>query len=160
MPDPNNTYHHTQAGFVIIGAFAIGMLIMVLGARNVTNTTPTGATRTGIFGLVTAVAICVTIVSFLFSSLTIEIRDGELRWHFTAGVIHGSVRLRDIVEVTQVRSSAAYGWGLRKTPEGTLYSVSGLNAVRVRTRDGHQFNFGSDEPTRLARSLEEAIEVR
>lgn len=160
MIDSNSPYQHTQLGFVIIGALAIGMLIMALGYRSMANTAPPGPIRTGVLSFVAVIAIGVAIVGFLFSSLSIEIRDGELRWHFTTGVIHGSVPLRDVAEVKQVRHPAAYGWGYRITGNGILYRVSGLDAVRIRMRDGRVFNLGSDEPARLARAIEQAILVR
>ena len=157
MAEPNAAYHHTQTGYVILGGFAIGLLIVVLGYRSVGNTTPPGAARTAILATVTVIAVLVAIVSLIFSSLTIEIAGGELRWHFTATFIHGSLALRDIEGATQVRSSPAYGWGVRKTPDGTLYSVSGLDAIRVRTRDGRTLNFGTDEPAKLLGAIQNGM---
>lgn len=157
MTTPSTAYHHTQPGFVILGAFALGMAIVVLGARSLAGSSPPGAVRTTILTLVAVVAILVAIVTFIFSSLTIEIRDGSLQWHFTGRFIQGSVPLSRIESVSRVRSSAAYGWGARKTPDGTLYSVSGLDAVRIRTRDGRSLNFGTDEPTRLVQAIEDGV---
>lgn len=160
MTDANGAYHHTQAGFVILGAYAIGMLIMLLAFRSVVNTSPPGPVRSSIFGLMAVVAVCVTIVSLLFSSLTIDVRDGAVGWHFTGNLIRRSIAIRDIERVSLARSSAAYGWGLRKTPEGTMYLVSGLDVVRIRTSDGNQINLGTNEPARLARAIEEAMTPR
>lgn len=159
MAEPNVAYHHTQTGYVILGGFAIGLLIMVLGYRSVGNTATPAAARTAILATVTTVAIVVAIVSLIFSTLTIEIADGELRWYFTARFIRGSVPLRDIEGATQVRSSPAYGWGLRKTPEGTLYCVSGLDAIRVKTRDGRVINLGTDEPAKLLGAIQSGMVV-
>jgi hypothetical protein len=156
VAEPNAAYHHTQTGYVILGSFAIGLLIVVLGYRSVGNTTPPGATRTAILSIVFVIAVLVAIVSLMFSSLTIEIANGELRWRFTASFIHGSVALRDIEAATQVRSSPAYGWGVRKTPEGALYCVSGLDAIRVETREGRTINLGTNEPAKLLAAIESA----
>jgi hypothetical protein len=160
MTDTNGAYHHTQAGFFILGLYAIGMVIMALGYRSISHASPPGPVRSSILGLLAVVAVGVTIVSFLFSSLTIDVRDGTVRWHFTGNVIRGSIAIRDIERVYRARSSAAYGWGLRKTPEGTIYLVSGLDVVRIRKSDGTQIGFGTDEPARLARSIEEAMADR
>jgi hypothetical protein len=157
VAESNAAYHHTQTGFVILGSFAIGLLIVALGYRSVGNTTPPGATRTAILATVTVIAVLVAIVSLMFSSLTIEIVDGVLRWHFTASFIRGSVAFRDIEGATQVRSSPAYGWGVRKTPEGTLYCVSGLDAIRVKTRDGRTINLGTNEPAKLLAAIESGM---
>lgn len=160
MTESNGAYHHTQVGWVILGAYAVGMVIMALGLRSVANTSPPGALRSSVLGLCLMIAAGVTIVTFLFSSLTIDVRDGAVRWHFTGNIIRGSVAVRDIERVFRARSSAAYGWGLRRTPDGILYSVSGLDAVRVRMRDGRQLNFGTDEPARLLRSIELSMAAR
>jgi hypothetical protein len=46
-----------------------------------------------------------------------------------------------------------YGWGIRLTPTGWLWNVSGLARVEVQFDDGHRFRVGSDEPNRLAEAL-------
>lgn len=154
MSDPNNTYQHTQVGVVILASLVIGILIVALGFRNAVNGVPTGTMRAIIVAFLGSIILLVTIVAVIFSSLTIQIRDGTLRWHFTGTLIRGSVAARDIESVTEVRNPAAYGWGLRKTSQGTLYRVSGLDAVHIRTRDGREFSLGSDEPARLVQAIE------
>jgi hypothetical protein len=79
-----------------------------------------------------------------------------LGWHFTGNLVRGSVALRDIESVTRVRDPATYGWGIRRTMRGTLYRVSGLDAVHIRTRSGRDFSLGSDEPARLLQAIETA----
>jgi hypothetical protein len=39
-----------------------------------------------------------------------------------------------------------------------LYSVSGLDAVEVTRKDGGRFRLGTDQPERLARALESALD--
>jgi hypothetical protein len=160
MTDSNGAYHHTQIGWVLLVAYAVGMVIIALGYRSAISTVPPGGKQTAVIGLVAAVAVLVTVVTFLFSSLTIDVRHAELRWHMTAGLLHGRVPLRDVEQVMQVRHPAIYGWGYRLTPDGALYRVSGVRAVKIRMRDGRVLNFGSDEPERLAQAIERAVASR
>ncbi|MGH7623498.1 MAG: hypothetical protein ACREMU_14235, partial [Gemmatimonadaceae bacterium] len=145
-----------QLGTVIFVLLAIGALLVALGWRGAARGVPEGNPRTTLVAFLSIVVVGVTIVALIFSSLTIEIRDGMLGWHFTGNLVRGSVALRDIESVTQVRDPAIYGWGIRRTMRGTLYRVSGLNAVHIRTRSGRDFSLGSDEPERLLQAIEAA----
>jgi amino acid transporter len=160
MPDSSGAYHHTQASPVILGAYVAGMVILALGYRSIASAEASGAARTGAFALVTVVAICVTVVTILFSTLTVDVGNGAVRWHFTGGIIHGSANVRDIERVSRAKSSASSGWGLRRTPDGTAYLVSGLDVVRLRLRDGRQVDLGTNEPDRLVQAIERAVASR
>jgi hypothetical protein len=91
------------------------------------------------------------------SRLTVEIADGELRVIFGPGWSARRERIHDVESVRAVRNPWWYGWGIRFTPHGTLYNVSGRDAVEVRLRSGKQFRVGTDEPEALERALREAI---
>jgi hypothetical protein len=52
-----------------------------------------------------------------------------------------------------VRNPWYYGWGVRLTPHGILYNVSGLNAVELLLDDGRRVRVGTDEPDALVRAL-------
>jgi hypothetical protein len=156
MSDANKSYQHTQLGTVILVLLMIGIAIVALGWRGAARGVPAGNSRSIFEAILGVVALGVTIVSLIFSSLTIEIRDGTLSWHFTGNLIRGSASLRDIESVREVRYPVSTGWGIRRTMDGTLYRVSGLDAVRIRTRSGRDFSLGSDEPHRLVQAIEAA----
>lgn len=154
MSDAHDSYRHTQLALVMFVLLAIGALIVALGWRRAVGGVPAGTPRTMLIALLGTTLCIVSIVFLIFSSLTIEIRDDTLRWHFTGGLIRGSIAVREIETVMPVRNSAVIGWGLRKTTEGTLYRVSGLEAVHIRARGGREFSLGSDEPARLVQAIE------
>lgn len=83
---------------------------------------------------------------YVFSSLTVQIKDSRLRSYFAGGVPARAVNLADIASVEVVKNPWYYGWGIKFTPRGWLYNVSGLNAVEIRLHDGDQFRLGTDEP--------------
>jgi hypothetical protein len=55
-----------------------------------------------------------------------------------------------------VRNRWYYGWGIRITPRGWLYNVSGLDAVELALKNGKCVRIGSDEPHALARAIDHA----
>jgi hypothetical protein len=140
-------YRHTQPGYITLGATgaAIGLLTTGLSRGAATA------------GLIPAAALLGG-VGLLMSRLTVEIADGELRIAFGPGWTVKRVRVAEIESVAAVRNPWWYGWGIRLTPRGTLYNVSGRDAVEVRLRTGKRFRVGTDEPQVLERALRDAVE--
>lgn len=142
-----SAYRHKQfGGFTVFATgAAIVAIIVLLGP---------GAAHPGLL-LLLGVLVAVAVV---FSSLTVEITASSLVFWFGPGVLRQTVALAEIEQVEVVRNPWYYGVGLRITPRGMLYSVSGLSAVEITRKDGGRFRLGSDEPDRLARALKQAIE--
>ncbi len=140
-------YEHTQPGTVVVASFLVGAAAFLFLQALIP------APR-----LVLLVAAGVLVLGvFLFCSLTVQITDRTLRWHFGPGLIHKQVPLSEIqgVEVTQTRF--LHGWGIHLTPKGWLYNVSGFQAVVVRLKSGKQFLLGTDEPEQLQAALLHAL---
>ena len=142
-------YHHTQrsramlmflglASLVPIGIFVSGMLTNIdVGAR-----------------ITVLVAAAIMLVSaFVFSSLTIVVRDGQLSWWFGPGVVKKTVPLSTIVSAKPTTTSLINGVGIHLTMRGWLYNVAGRRAVLVTQSDGNRFLIGTDEPERLAKAI-------
>jgi hypothetical protein len=139
-------YEHTQRGTVVVVSLLVGAaLCLFLQALM-------PAPR---FVLLVAAGVLL-LGTFLFSSLTIQITDRALRWHFGPGLIHKQVLLPEIQEAEATRINFMYGWGIHLTPRGWLYNVSGFQAVAVRLRSGKQFLLGTDEPDQLQTALRNA----
>jgi hypothetical protein len=104
-------------------------------------------------------SVAVLLIGFgvLFSSLTVEISDGELRFHFGPGFWRKRFAIAEVVAADPTRSSWWEGWGIRITPRGMLYNVSGKDAVEIKLRSGQDFRIGTDEPEALAEALRRAI---
>jgi hypothetical protein len=98
-------------------------------------------------------AVLVGFVLVLFSTLTVVVQDGAMDVFFGPGLIRRRIPLRRVREVRVVRNPWYYGWGIRLTPTGWLWNVSGLDGVEVQFDDCHRFRVGSDEPNRLAEAL-------
>ena len=134
-------YRHTQrAGrWLIIPLVAsVGLLV--------------AAWLTGIWSLLAGVAV-LGIAACVFSSLTIEVRSGELRWRYGLGLLHRRVSLAEVADVRPVRTTLMEGWGIHYTRFGWLYNIAGFGAVAVRLRNGREFAVGTDDPAGLVTAL-------
>jgi len=93
----------------------------------------------------------------LFYCLTVEIGDNLLEIRFGTGLIRKSFEIKDIERAYPVRNRWYYGWGIRLTPHGWLFNISGLDAVEIVLTSGKRYRIGTDEPERLAEEITGAI---
>ena len=87
--------------------------------------------------------------------LTVSVTPTNLRIRFgPVGLIQKQWPIAEIVSVTQVTNPWYYGYGLRYTPRGPLYNVSGRHAVEILLFSGQTFRIGTDEPETLCQAIE------
>jgi len=99
------------------------------------------------------VAILFVILAWLFSSLTVEVDEKELRWHFGPGLWAYRIARAEVESVAAVRNHWLNGFGIRMRPGYRLYNVSGLDAVELRLKSGGVRRIGTDDPEALANAL-------
>lgn len=139
-------YRHKQIGrFSLLGAGAGIILILAL------------VSQMGAHPMLLAVLGLMAFAGVVLSSLTVVLTASSLVLWFGPGVLRKIVPLAEIANVEAVRNPWYYGIGLRATPRGMLYNVSGLSAVEITRRDGERFRIGTDEPERLCASLKQAM---
>jgi hypothetical protein len=97
------------------------------------------------------------LVALLFGSLQVRIDEQGIFVRFGIGVIRRKISLSDVRTFFEVRNPWYYGWGIRLTPSGTLYNVSGLSAVELWLKNGKRLRIGTDEPAALQRALVERL---
>jgi hypothetical protein len=142
------TYRHTQPGTLILaGCFVAGGLCVVL------------LWRTGQWPPAIALGLLMVALAIVFSSLTVEVEDGELRWYFGPGFWTYRLSLDAIKEVAVVRNNWWNGWGIRIAPGFRLYNVSGLDAVELKLGPDDIRRIGTDDPQGLAAALRSRREV-
>jgi len=135
-------YEHTQVGYFIIVAIvvamvAIGIILAITG-----------------FNLIAiAVLVVLAVALVLFPSLTVVIWEEKLVVQFGPGVIRKQFKLNEIESCRAVKNPWYYGWGIRLTPHGILFRVSGFHAVQIKLITGKEYLIGTDVP----HELEEAI---
>ncbi|NBC01450.1 MAG: hypothetical protein GVY15_11415 [Bacteroidetes bacterium] len=134
-------YEHTQVGHTTGGALLAGAGLALLS--------PMGWAKAALAG-------SLGVGAALFASLTVRVTDRALHFYFGPGFWKKRIPLDEIAAVRAVRNSPWYGWGIRLTPHGWLYNVSGLDAVEIEKTDGTTLRIGTDEPTTLAAALTRA----
>jgi hypothetical protein len=139
-------YQHTQIGHLIIALIGIGLFAMGYALA----ATPFN----WISCLVAAILLGCMV---LFASLTVIIKQETLEIKFGPGIIHKTFSLKEISHCRTVRNHWFYGWGIRLTPHGWLFNVSGLDAVEIQLRTGKKYRIGTDDPAGLAKAVQESI---
>ncbi len=89
----------------------------------------------------------------LFAALTVEIRDGLLKFHFGLGLIRKKLKIAEIESCEIVRNPWYYGWGIHATGKGWVYNVSGFEAVEIFMSDGRRLRIGTDEAELLRKAI-------
>ena len=139
-------YSHTQVGWVMVGALAVALALCVplLPLGDV----PLPA-RIAIGG--------VAVILLLFTTLTVEVDEREVRLRYTVGLIHRRVPIAEVRRCRALRNSWIHGWGIRRLRNGWMWNVSGLDAVELEWHDGSIFRIGTDEPQALARAIQQVV---
>lgn len=138
------TYKHTQIGtMILIGAALIVPIIIFL----VFN---------GLSLIAGCTALLLILMTILFGSLTVEVADNKIACWFGIGLIRKQFDLAEITAVETTRYPWYYGWGIRLTPKGWMFNVSGLDAVEITLRSGKHFLIGTDRPHKLASAISQA----
>ena len=139
-------YEHTQVGyFIIVAMAAVMVLIGIILAKG------------GINWIAIGVLIIIAIALVEFSSMTVTIREEELEVRFGPGPIRKRFKLHEIASCQVVKNPWYYGWGIRLTPQGLLFRVSGLYAVKINLKTGKKYLIGTDVPAELEEVIQKAI---
>lgn len=132
-------YKHRQVGTVMLwalgsgGALAAMILVLVPAPPSVTG----------------MVFVILLLFLGLFHSLTVEVNANEIIASFGPGLIRKRFRVGDIRGARIVRNKWYYGWGIRLTPHGWLFNVSGFDAVELELKNERKFRIGTDDPQEL-----------
>lgn len=140
-------YKRTQIGYLMLAFIAIGILLVLNYFYLSDKTNP--------FLLIILAALAVSLL--LFSILTVEVDGEEVSVRFGVGLIRKRFPLSEIESHSAVRNPWYYGWGLRRTPIGWLYNVSGLEAVEITMKDGRKVRIGTDDPAGLDAAIGAAL---
>jgi hypothetical protein len=142
-------YEHTQVGYFIIVAIVAAMVAIGIILAN-----------TGVNWIAIAVLIVLAVALVLFPSLTVVIREEELLVQFGPGVIRKRFKLNEIESCQAFKNPWYYGWGIRQTPHGMLFRVSGFDAVQITLRTGQKYLIGTDVPQELEEAIRQATSYR
>ena len=149
MTQKTNEYQHTQIGHVLLVSYGVVLLILAYFGV-VTDFNP----------FVVAGLVILLIVVALFAVLTVQVGDGALKIQFGLGVIRKRFLLEQIQAYRVVKNPWYYGWGIKFTPRGWLFNVSGFSAIELEMTSGKIYRIGTDDPEGLGTALDRALSHR
>jgi hypothetical protein len=103
------------------------------------------------------VSLLLSAIIALFSTLTTSVNDKELKIKFGIGIIHKELLISEIESLIKIKTKWYYGWGIRITPTGWLYNVSGFDAIEIKMKNGKIYKIGTDEIDKLENVISEAM---
>jgi hypothetical protein len=146
-------YRHRQVGTLTVTGLGLGALVLVGLAFAVPMASPERV-------ILSVVAVVLALALLVFGSLTVVVTHERIDVRFGPGLIRKRIPSTEVLQAKPVRNHWYYGWGIRLTPHGWLYNVSGLDAVELLLRDGKTFRIGTDEPKELAAAISSARKGR
>lgn len=101
-----------------------------------------------------SVSAMLVILMACFSWLTVSVQREGIKLSFGIGLVRRTIPYERIVSTTIVRNKWWYGWGIRLSPHGWMWNLSGLDAVELLYEDGKAFRIGTDDPKGLKRAID------
>ena len=142
-------YEHTQFGYFITIAIVAAMVAIGIIMADM-----------GINWIAATVLVVLAVIVVLLHRLMVIIDEEELVVQFGPGVIRKRFKLNEIESCQVVKIPWYYGWGIRATPQGMVFRVSGFHAVKVKLTTGKEFLIGTDVPQELEEAIRQAISHR
>jgi hypothetical protein len=138
----HSDYRHTQFGTLLLIVFVAAAVVIVSASLS-----------GGTYGPALIAVPVLAVIFALFGTLTVVVGEERLECRFGPGLIRRRVALADVERAEAISLPWYYGWGVRFTPQGWLYRVSGTTAVRLTLTGGKRVLIGTDEPGRLVRAI-------
>ena len=143
-------YRHRQQSSVVTVVLVVALVALAV----VMFVTDDG---TNVMGLISAVVALLTLLSVVFSRLTVVVDDRSISARFGWGWPARRIDVADVASVRRVRNRWYHGWGIRWISGGWMYNVAGFDAVELELRGGKLFRIGTDEPEALESAIEDAL---
>ena len=138
-------YKHTQIGYSLLNSYTF--VFLVIGVINI-------VTEFAPLALLALIFVLLTISTF--ATLTVLVNTKTITLRFGVGIIRKQYQLDHIVSYQAVKNPWYYLMGIRYTPRGWLYAVSGHSAVELQLKNGKYVRIGTDEPEKLIQALDRA----
>jgi transcriptional regulator with XRE-family HTH domain len=140
-------YRHKQWAWFTFTAMPL-IAVALLAAQDHFNILPPAALGV-IFGVL-------TVVTLIFSSMTIEVNESEISWFFGPGAFRKSLALEEVGNYKVVKNPIWMGFGIHAYGTGWIYNVSGLLGIEIELKGGSFIRLGSNEPNYLLAAIEDA----
>lgn len=148
-------YRHRQAGLETRIGLGVGVLLNAIVLLVVLLTGPSEVAWVA-GGVLLLLAGC----GLAFESMTVEVTEDELGFHFGPGAFRRRFRLDDVRAAHARRDPGLLAWGIHWTSRGWLYNVGGNASVEIELASGRALRIGTDEPEVLLAAIEGARAAR
>lgn len=142
-------YSHTQQGLILTVLLVTAVICLLVGyfLRDQPPLMP----------VFLAVAVACVILSFAFSSLTVQDEGDRLAVRFgPLPLFRKAIPYSTITAVAKDRSTFLAGWGIHLTTKGWLWNIGGYDCVRIEM-GAKSTLIGTDDPDGLAAFLQSRI---
>lgn len=139
-------YRHTQIGYVVLVLLGTGAAVLVLLMFT-----------QGVTALEAGICVVLLLALLLFGTVTVEISDEKFSFRFGVGLIRKMIPLSQIEGCATTSYPWYYGWGIRYTPQGWLFNVSGRSAISLTLKNGKRLQVGTDDADELCKVVKNAI---
>ncbi len=142
-------YKHTQVGTFVVALLggAIFFVGYFSGAAEVNSI--------GVF-ILSIILLCSMI---LFFKLTVVGNKDFVEIKFGIGLIKKKFYFKEIKSCKVVKNKWWHGYGIRKSPRGWLFNISGLDAVELSMKNEKVYRIGTDEPQKLSEFIQKSITI-
>ncbi|MCH2142912.1 MAG: hypothetical protein MK077_07960 [Phycisphaerales bacterium] len=141
-------YKHRQVGYLIRIVFIISTLILLTNIFFTRQLAPPFVEYL-MYGSILILLMC----GWIFGSLTVTVDEDEIKHWFGPGFWRKTYQMSNVVSAKPVVNKWWWGWGIRLTPHGWLYNVSGLDAVELELASGKRVRVGTDEPEEFSEAV-------
>lgn len=141
-----NLYQRTQyakATLMVLLLFGWLPIVLLFGVRG----------AGGSLRFLVLPAALMAVFFFGFRSLMVTVTTTEVELAYTAGWPTKTIERASIVSAEPLRIPWWYGVGIRRTPNGWMWSVWGFDTVLLNLSDGRHFLIGTDDPEGLSAAL-------
>jgi hypothetical protein len=104
------------------------------------------------------IILSMLICLLIFYKLAIYIDDSSVSFKMGIGLIHKKYLLTDIASCRPTKNPYMYGVGIRMTPDGWLYNVSGLSVIELTFKNKKsKIRIGTDKPEEISQVINKLI---
>lgn len=142
---------HKEIGWLLISIMMLSLLILIVGYFTVMNIELT---------TLIVIAFAISFVTLLFYKLTVKINNDGILLTYGIGLIRIKLNIHQIESVEITRTPWYYGLGIRISPQGLIYNIQSLNAIKINhSKNGKSKTLfiGSPQPELVLKAIEENL---
>ena len=141
-------YKHTQIGYFFLTVYG-AVLLIIISLFIFTD-----------YSLLAMIGLIIMLIALgIFASMTVKISAQKMKIQLGLGAIRKEFPIKDIKTYRVVTHPWYYGWGIRYTPRGWIFRVSGNSGIELQMKSGKLYQVGTDEPQKLTGAINQALKV-